>query len=166
MERIGDDDDNVNNDDLFPELGLGFDGQIYINIAGFKYPERLQNRAQFIGWELNGDEFSWEGAADLKLRDLRGVVGAVDGTFYGDADRIPPEKRTGRHMFRGFALRQDERNEAFAQMQMMAFNVTIGVQAAFAAKRRKRASASKGPASSRPDRAHPTRKAANSRRAV
>jgi len=164
MERVGND-ENVIDDDLFPELAFGFDGQIYVNIATFEHPESLLNRPQFIGWELKEEEFSWEGAADLKLRDLRGVVGGVDGTFYGNADRVPPEKRTGRHMFRGFALRKDERQEAFAQMQRLALNVTIGVQSAFAKKGRKHGNANKGAALSGPDRAHPTGRAAKPRRA-
>jgi hypothetical protein len=160
--RVGDD-EGVNSDDLFPELAFGFDGHVYVNIAGFKYPERLEHRTQFVGWELNEEEFSWELVADCKLRDLRDVVVAVDGTFYGNADRIPPEKRAGRHMLRVFALREGERKEAFNQMQMIAFNVTVGVQAAMAEERQKGTRSTPRTALRR---ASPTRTRAKPRRAV
>jgi len=112
----------------FPDLAFGFDGRMYVNIAGFDNPARLSKRRKFIGWELRSSEFSLETAQGKTLAELAGVVCATDGKFYGNADWVPVNLRQSRGCFRGAALHRGERTAAVERINRLAHDVSMRVQ--------------------------------------
>jgi hypothetical protein len=118
-----------------------------------------------------------DAAGQLPLVGLTGFGLGSDAKVYGTAERIPPDQREGRAIFRGHAVTDEERETLLHELHRVAFNATVAVmeehrqrrlaaqkaekKAKREAKKAKREAAKKGaPPASKKRRGHASKKQA------
>ncbi len=109
------------------ELLLGSNGSIYINVGDVP-PERLADRAIFVGYALKPQEVARRGREGLLSWAASALVAiGSDGRIYVAEAELSEPSKPKRRVFRGFEANAEEKARIVGDLHRMAFNLTVGL---------------------------------------